>query len=412
MNRLRNWSLKRLVLLAGAILIMLSLGLVLAVSCKYKEQVASDGIKKVQVHDSYTCPMHPQIKMDGPGQCPICGMTLVKALDEDKDQAKNANVALTGQHAGHGGGTPAALETENATPGASDHVGFRLSQARQQMIGVQTGTVEKKPVFKSIRAAGRLAFDPELYTAQNEYLEAIKQVERVRNSPIAEVRNSAERMMESAKLRLKVMGLSDQQIAQIGSQESSGANLLIHKPGQSVWVYAEIYEMDLPEVKAGQSAEITARFLGGQVLAGKVMSVDRVINPNTRTANARILLPNGKAVLRPESYVDVTIHAPLGEQLVVPFDAILDTGKQAWVFVVKGNGEFEPRAVAVKFYADDMATIASGLQTGEQIVTSGNFLIDSESRLKAVQAAAGGPSAKLPSCPKGQSWDASMQMCM
>lgn len=339
----------------------------------------------------WTCPMHPQIRKDGPGQCPICGMNLVKAESIEE---------------------PSSGASNEMTP--DSHAPFTLSAERQQMIGVKVGLAEKKPLFKSIRAAGRLAFDPELYTAQNEYAEALRQLERVKDSPLADVRHSAERMVQSAKLRLKILGLSDKQIAAINSSGPSESSLLINKPGQQVWVYADIYEIDLPNVQPGRSAEITAGFLGGKILAGKVASVDRVINPNTRTAKARILVESAATLLRPESYVDVTIMAPLGEQITVPFDAVLDTGRQSWVFVVGDGGKFTPRLVTVKFHAGDDVAIGLGLKGGEKIVTSANFLIDSESRLKAVALGqqSGAGEKKTPSCPKGQHWDVPMSMCM
>ncbi len=296
------------------------------------------------------------------------------------------------------------------------HAPFSLSAERSQMIGVKTGVAEKKPLFKSIRAAGRLAFDPELYTAQNEYAEALRQLERVKDSPLPDVKHSAERMVQSSKLRLKILGLSDKQIVGIGTSGSSESSLLINKPGQQVWVYADLYEMDLSNVQPGQSAEITAGFLAGKVLAGKVASVDRVINPTTRTAKARVLVQSAATLLRPESYVDVSIMAPLGEQVTVPFDAVLDTGKQSWVFVLEEDGQFMPRVVTVKFQAGEEVAIATGLSGGEKIVTSANFLIDSESRLKAVTQAAASPQTgekpKVPSCPPGEEWHAQMGHCM
>lgn len=387
---------KRILIVIPLLSIALTI-LVVGCTSKSKEKNTSDqgqgsaDKKEVAQKEVWTCPMHPQIRKDGPGQCPICGMTLVKV-----DTSEEA-------HSGASGGII-----------PESHAPFSLSAERQQMIGVKTGIAEKKPLFKSIRAAGRLAFDPELYTAQNEYAEALRQSERVKDSPLPDVKHSAERMVQSAKLRLKILGLADKQIAQIGVGGPSESSLLINKPGAQVWVYADLYEMDLPNVQAGQSAEITAGFLGGKVLAGKVASVDRVINPNTRTAKARVLVGSAATLLRPESYVDVSIMAPLGEQVTVPFDAILDTGKQSWVFVVGENGQFMPRVVTVKFQAGDDVAIASGLSGGEKIVTSANFLIDSESRLKAVALGQSGDSSKskAPSCPKGQHWDVPMAMCM
>lgn len=339
----------------------------------------------------WTCPMHSQIRKDHSGQCPICGMNLVKADEVDSEKETSP-------------------EENSKQP--DHHTSFTLPPERQQMIGVKFGVAEKKPLFKTIRVAGRLAFDPELYTAQNEYSEALRQLTRVKDSPLPDVKHSAERMVHSSKLRLKVLGLSDSQIAQIGTGENSGSNLIIHRPGQQVWVYADIYEMDLPNVHADQSAEITAGFLGGKILAGKVVSVDRVINPNTRTAKARILVSEGTTLLRPESYVDVSILAPLGEQVSVPFDAVLDTGRQSWVFVADEKNHFIPRLITVKFYSNEEIAVGSGLQGGERIVTSANFLIDSESRLKDVAAVQTNSGTPQPSCPKDQHWDTPMAMCM
>ena len=295
---------------------------------------------------------------------------------------------------------------------AEDRASFTLSEQKQNMIGVKLGTVEKKKVFKEIRASGRLAFDPELYPAQNEYIEAIKQLSRVKYSSIADVKHSADRMVQSARLRLKILGISDKQITDLANQESSDSALLLNKPGEQVWVYADIYEMDLPYIRAGMAAEITAGFLAGQKLPGKVVSVDRVLNPTSRTAKARILVRESKTLLRPESYVEVTILAPLGEQVTVPFDAVLDTGKEAWVFVFDTHGTFEPRRITIKFRSGDDVAIGGELKGGERIVTSANFLIDSESRLKAARGALDSGKSTRPACPEGNHWDISMGMCM
>ncbi|OFZ81070.1 MAG: hypothetical protein A2583_13635 [Bdellovibrionales bacterium RIFOXYD1_FULL_53_11] len=344
--------------------------------------------------DVYTCPMHPQIKKSVPGQCPICGMNLEKV-----------NLAPAPQ--------PSKAPGNSSNRAPEGHSDVNLTMVRSQMIGVKLGIAERKPLFKTIRAAGRLAFDPELYTAQNEYIEARKQLDSVKESPLSDVRQSAKRMLDSSKLRLKILGLSDKQIANLpdGAAESGSGDvsLLLNKTGQSAWIYADIYEMDLPSVRPGLPAQISAGFLGGKILSAKVVSVDRVINPATRTAKARILLLEARTLLRPESYVDVSILSPMGEQITVPYDAVFDTGKEAWVFVADGNGNYSPRVVAIKFTTGDEIAIADGIKEGEQIVTSANFLIDSESRLRGAMVAT---KAKAPSCPKGQHWDDPMKMCM
>lgn len=372
--------------------LLLSLLLVLSfnISCspkedsKNKSNVAKD--EHVHTEEVWTCPMHPQIRQDKPGKCPICHMDLVKMGEEVvEDDHKNMGHLPEG------------------------HASFKLSEARQQLIGVKTGLVEKKPLFKKIDASGKIAFDPELYTAQAEYIEAIKQKERVKNSPIEEVKHSSDRMVESAQLRLKVLGLSDEHIRKLGRSGVAGSSLLIPKSGENIWVYAEVFEMDLPLIRTGHETIVSGSVLGNKTLEGKVVSVDRVINSETRTAKVRILIQDTKINLRPESYLDVTILSPLGEQVVVPFDAILDTGKEAWVFVVKDQGQFEPRLITILERAGDEVAISSGVTPGEKIVTSANFLIDSESRLKGVGIE---EKPKTPSCPKGQFWHQQMNHCM
>lgn len=292
-----------------------------------------------------------------------------------------------------------------------DRVGFNLPPNKQDMIGVKRDVVAKKRIFKQIRAAGRLAFDPELYTAQNEYIEAIKQLSRVKDSPIADVTQSAKQMIQSARLRLKLLGISDKQIESLNQQDRSDSSLLLNKSGEQVWVYADIYELDLPYVQTGAVAEITVSFLGGKKIIGKVIAVDRVLNPNSRTAKARILVQEAKTLLRPESYVEVTILAPLGEHITVPFDAILDTGRQSLVYVINSQGRVEPRKVMIKFRSDDDVAV-EGVKVGEEIITSANFLIDSESRLKATSEPQNGEKSKTPSCASGEHWDTQMAMCM
>ncbi|MBF0206003.1 MAG: efflux RND transporter periplasmic adaptor subunit [Oligoflexia bacterium] len=352
-----------------------------------------------EVTSYWTCSMHPQIHQDKPGKCPICGMDLIKVSTKST-----------------------SVETDSRNTYPSGHGAITLSPAQQEMIGVKFGEVIKKNAFKVIDTAGRVAFDPELFTAQNEYLEALKQEELIRHSPISEIKRSAHQMVESSKMRLKILGLSNQQIASIKDTSKISTGILIPKKGEQLWVYAEVYEIDLPYIKPQMKANIRGHFLEGKTLVGEVISVDRVINPTTRTAKVRIALPATILEVRPESYVEVSILSPLGKQLIVPFDAILDTGKESWVFVSIGRtGRIEPRKVIVNNYLGDEVTIASGLSEGEKIVTSANFLVDSESRLVGVREEVSGNSSDADTserkknkitCPEGKNWNEQMGHCM
>lgn len=336
----------------------------------------------------YFCPMHPNIKSDHPGQCSVCGMDLVLAQEDEK------STSFTEQdHSDHHhGSTSENIEKDdrenihpsskkNSTP--KNHSTVQLRLEKEQMIGVKIEKAIKRKLFKEIQAPGRIAFDPDLYTAQSEYLEAIKQWQRVKNSPLAEVKRNSQEMIRSSKIRLRILGLSSDQISAIARKGRLSEGLLVSGKDKN-WVYADIFEMDLPYIGKDLSAEISANFLQGRKLPAKVISVDEVINAQTRTAKVRLQLLNNKESIRPQSYVNVKILAPLGEHLAVPIEALMDTGREIFVFVKAGKGKYEPRKVRVTLETSRYAAISHGILEGEEVVVGGNFMLDSESRLQSV----------------------------
>ena len=327
--------------------------------------------------EKYICPMHPQITSDKPGTCPICGMDLVLASDMEEHEGHDHE-----EHQEAVNKDSANGEHEQMDMNPKGRASVKLSLNKQQMIGVKVQEVQEKNLFKSIKAPGRIAFDPELYTAQSEYLEALRQWSRVKDSPIADVKENTRQMIKSSKIRLKVMGLSDDQIQNLTKKGFQSEGLLVG--GQDNIVYADVFEVDLPYIKEGQSAQISANFLQGRTLPGKVISVDQVINPETRTAKVRIKLVKSDPSIRPESYVNATIFAPLGKHAAVPLESIMDTGVDTYVFLKRDKGMFEPKKIQVVLETESEAAILGEVKPGDTVVVGANFLIDSESRLKAV----------------------------
>jgi Cu(I)/Ag(I) efflux system membrane fusion protein len=171
-----------------------------------------------------------------------------------------------------------------------------------------------------------------------------------------------------------------------GDQENS--NLLL--PTETAWVYGEIYEYEMKLVRPGQMAQITTQALPGMTFEGKVIAIDPIVNAMSRTLKVRIEVENKDKSLTPEMYVDVVIEAPLGEKLAIPEDALFDMGDKQFVFVVKDEGRFVPTEIKVGHEADGHYEVLKGLMEGEKVITSSNFLIDSESRFRAAAQGAGG----------------------
>ncbi len=378
----------------------------------------------------YYCPMHPNYTSDRPGTCPICNMSLVKRETSKPEAASSMpGMAMPDQaapkvftvaqlvamkpgeicllHKCKMGQCLVAMTPELARLGKCPHCGedlgviikeafpegytqVQLGAEKQPVIGVKTAPVQKLALTKTIRASGRIAYDPELYQAEEEYLQAAQALKKVETAD-PEIREQAAKLVDSAKIKLRLLGLSNAIVQEIEKAGKPDRSLLYSDAGGKVWLYASIYEYEMPFVREGDSVEVDVPAISDKKFQGIVRSLDSVVDPVTRSIRVRAQLENPDGVLKPEMYVNATLRTSLGEQVAVPEEAVFATGEKNIVFVVKENNVFEPREVALGAKADHFYQIKSGLQEGEQVVTSGNFLIDSESRLKAaLQGAAGG----------------------
>jgi len=260
-------------------------------------------------------------------------------------------------------------------------------------------------------------YSPDLVSAEQEYLLALQGQKSLAASHVPGVADSAASLVRSSRERLRLWDLTPQQIRDIEGGGKPNLHQTIRSPatgivvekmvvaGQSVqagmtlyriadlstiWVYGDVYEYELPFVKVGQRAVIRLSYAPGRTFDAKVAYVYPTLDPKTRTVKVRFELPNTRdGLLRPEMFADVEIHVPLGERLVVPQSAVLDSGRRRLVFVASADGHFAPREVEVGDRVDDFVEIKSGLAVGDRVVTSANFLVDSESQLQGADSMMG-----------------------
>jgi len=349
--------------------------------------------------------MHPTYTSDRPGDCPICNMKLVKREEppahrtpqHEDARAKQVlywtDPMLPGYKSDQPGTSPMGMELvpvyeeDAGSPTSSDvpegYTPIRVTPQKQQLIGVKTAVARRQPLTKTIRTVGRIAYDPELYQAEQEYLQALNALLRAHAATNPEVARQAERLVDSARLRLRLLGLSQDLIGEMTGWQEPDKRLLLADPTGAVWLYAPVYEFELSLIRPGQTITVELPAIPGKRLEGAIRSIDSVLDPTTRSARVRAVVVDAERLLKPEMYVNASIVVSLGEVLTIPEAAVFQTGTAQLVFVDKGEGIFEPREVVVGVNADGFYELKRGVAEGEVVVTSGNFLIDSESRLKA-----------------------------
>jgi membrane fusion protein, copper/silver efflux system len=254
-------------------------------------------------------------------------------------------------------------------------------------------------------------YSPELVAAQQEYLLALDANKRLAGSTLASAADGARRLLEAARTRLSYWDINEAQIRELeqtgqvrkrmtlyspfsgvvtmkqaneGMRVMGGEELLQISDISKVWINADIFEYELPWVKPGQPAQVEIPFAHGKPLAGKIAYIYPYVQNETRTVKARIELANPGFALKPDMYANVLIEGrPATGALAIPGDAVLNSGRGQTVFIASGQGRFEPRVVRTGLSDEQgYVQVLSGLSEGERVVTSAQFMLDSESKLR------------------------------
>lgn len=359
--------------------------------------------------DHYTCPMHPSVREHHPGKCPICGMELVPVTRAQQNEGV-----------------------------------VTVDAARRQLIGVRTGSVIEAPMRRTFRAVGRIAYDeskltdvtlkvagfvtklyvnetgqrvkagqtlfslysPELFNAEQDFLLATAGASTPVSADAGPSRVAI--LARAARERLHLLGLSNAEIDAIAKRGTPSESIAFPAPASGfvieknvvegaavdtgmrlyriaaldqVWVEADVYEADLPHVRVGQSAQVTLDYLPGRSYEGKVSYVYPYLESSARTGKVRVELANRDLALRPGMYASVTLSSELEPRVQVPASAVVYTGPRRLVFVDLGGGRFRPQEIHVGTEAGGMYEVLDGLAPGDQVATSGVFLIAAEARI-------------------------------
>lgn len=452
----RNWK----VAVTVAVTALLVGGVI---GCRKKPDESSQADHSAMQHDHGSMTgmnmSMPGMDMSSPTGQSMSGMKMTMPAASNAPASREMKMdgmdMSAGEHSGH------IPSTNNVVPGRTP---VDLDQAQRQFINIRTRPVTRGDAVVSIRTVGIVAYDdtrlvnvntrimgwaqklyvdkpgqfvekgaplmdiysPELYSAQYEYLLAFRHCERLKHvmSPTNTVANTAiwhesmneaETLMESARKRLKLWEIGDDEITALEKSGKPTDTLQLKAPvtgyvieknidpaqmimsGKTlyrvadlsgVWINADIYEYELPFVKVGQKVQVTALAHPGRTFSASVDFIYPYSENKTRTTTIRLVMDNREERFKPNDYVNAEIKVDQGKRLLVPSTATYDTGVSQYVFVEATEGHFVPRRVELGPTVGDQVVVNKGLAEGEKVVVDGNFLLDSESQLRA--SASGG----------------------
>jgi Cu(I)/Ag(I) efflux system membrane fusion protein len=367
-------------------------------------------------------PMHPEHRSDKPGVAPDCGMPLVPVYADEVrgGEMPQGAVRLTPRKQQVAGVRTALVERRRLVRVVRTVGRVEADETRVRHIHTKiAGWVEKAWV----NFTGQLVeegqplvsiYSPELVSTQEEYLLALKGLRDLGESPVEEIASGARSLLESTRMRLRYWDVGPEQIRALEERGEPTKTLTLHSPIRGfvtlrdvyegkyvvpeaelytvadfsrIWIYADLYEYEMPFVRVGQETTIRLSHLPGETFRGQVSYVYPYLDEKTRTNKVRLEFPNPDYRLKPGMYADAEIEIDLGERVAVPEDAVMDSGTEQLVFLALADGYFAPRRVQIGARAEGWIEIRAGVEPGQRVVTSANFLVDSESRLGSAAAA-------------------------
>lgn len=417
----------------------LALGAVLA-SCGKKDPGSAGheghGAAPAEAKATWISPMHPWIKSDKPGQCPVCGMDLVPMAEYEKMQAANAP-STPGQE-----GSPAPA-------GSAD---IQLGAAQDAVLSAQTEKAGPRVLDRNVRAFGRVEYIADTHVdftwfyplRVEKILVDTNTTEVAAGTPVLEVyseeaiadqemylqalrerwlatfyeRRVLSAQVEAVAARLRRAGMTDadlQDLAKkgqvmtrfilrapkagsfvaplphVGERYDRGQTLFHLAPLDKVWFVADVFEQDLGVLKKGQKGRITTKADPGQGHAGELVFIGRSLNAESRTVPVRFLVANPEKRLLPQLSGTVDLAIPLGKPaVVIPRTAVLETGERSIAYVKTAEGRYQQRVLHLGLRTDDHVEVLQGIAAGEEVVVGGAFLIDAEAQVRGVGAAGAG----------------------
>lgn len=389
---------------------------------------ASKGGRKILY---YQDPMHPAYKSDKPGTAPDCGMKLVPVYEGGEQAPAATTEPKTTDDA-----ASMPMGTIKVSPEKQQLIGVTYGTV-EASTGVHTFRAVGKVAYDETRIAkvhsridgwvdrvyvdfiGKLVekgqplltiYSPDLLATQEEYLIALKGKDMMKKSTLDGAIAQSDSLFAAARKRLELWELSDAQIDDVARTGKPVTYITLYSPMSGyvstrnafpkqkitsdtdlftvvdlskIWIMADVFEYEAPMIKLNQQVRVSISYMPGRGFPARVDYIQPQVDPMTRTLKVRLEAENPEMLLKPDMYVDAEFRVDLPRRTTVPAEAVLDSGLKKTVFVDRGNGYIEPRQVEIGERVGDRLEIRKGLQPGERILTSGNFLIDSESQLKS-----------------------------